>query len=234
MILAVEPQMVEVTIGSAGRDGGANGNSATWDMPYLLRVYGVTEAMFDELVDEDTKAELIDGVMIVHSSATLAHDEVGGFVRGLMDFYADERDLGKVLGPDSLVDLATCRRIAPDAYFLRKKRVPRRWPKEFDGAPDLAVEILSPSNRDFDLEEKRPAYRAAGVGEIWLIDPENQRVLVDRKRRRKYDEQVVSTGRIVSDMLQGFWLDAAWLWSEPLPNKMECLREILGGRSRAT
>jgi hypothetical protein len=55
--------MIEVTCGVK-----------TIDLPYMLQVYGVTEEMFDELVDEDTKAELIDGVMIVHSPASMEHD----------------------------------------------------------------------------------------------------------------------------------------------------------------
>jgi len=54
----------------------------TVDVPYTIRLYGITEEMFDELVDEDTKAELLDGVMVVHSPATIEHDDVGGFLRG--------------------------------------------------------------------------------------------------------------------------------------------------------
>ena len=76
------------------------------DLPYTIHLYGITEAMFDELVDEDTKAELIDGVMIVHSPASYEHDDLSGFIRALMSFYADARGLGKVLGPDSLIHLA--------------------------------------------------------------------------------------------------------------------------------
>src|SRR5258707_7463184 len=50
------------------------------DLPYTLRLYGVTDQMFDELVDEDTRAELIDGVMIVHSPASIKHDNLTGFL----------------------------------------------------------------------------------------------------------------------------------------------------------
>ena len=57
----------------------------------MIQVYDVTEEMFDELVDEDTKAELIDGVMIVHSPASMEHDDIGGFMRGLMSFYSEAR-----------------------------------------------------------------------------------------------------------------------------------------------
>ncbi len=153
------------------------------DLPYTVRIPGVSEALFDELVDEDTRAELIDGVMIVHSPASMDHDDMGGWVRALMRFYADVKGVGKVLGPDSLVHLATCRRFAPDLYFLRRGRVPVPLPKEFEGAPDLVLEVLSPSNRDEDLEDKRPAYRQAKVGEIWFVDLENRQVLIDRKRQ---------------------------------------------------
>ncbi len=201
----------------------------TVDLPYTIRIPDVTEKMFDELVDEDMKAELLDGEMIVHSPTSLRHDDIDGFLRFLMRGYAGARLLGKVLGPDSLVHLATCRKFAPDIFFLEQARVPRRLPrKQFEGAPNLAVEVLSPSNRRYDLEEKWPAYREAEVKEIWLVDPDEEQVMVDWRRRRAYTTTTITSGRIESTVLAGFWVDAAWLWAEPLPNEMECLREILG------
>jgi Uma2 family endonuclease len=208
--------MVEVKIGFK-----------TLDLPYTIRLYGVTEETFDELSDEDTKAELIDGVMIVHSPATIWHDDIGGFLRSLMGFYNDEKGLGIVLGPDSLVHLAVGRKFAPDIFFVSKERVPRPLPKEFDGAPDLVVEILSPSNRNDDLNDKRAAYREAGVGEIWFVDGEYRKIIADRKQGEGYVEDMVTEGRVASTALHGFWADASWLWAEPLPSRMSCLQEIL-------
>jgi Uma2 family endonuclease len=214
--------MVEITLSP-----GSTSKLRSVDLPYTIHLYGVTEEMFDDLVDEDTKAELLDGVMIVHSPATIEHDDIGGFVRTLMRMYARRKQLGKVLGPDSLVRLRPGRRFAPDAYFLKKDRVPPRKVKEFEGAPDLVVEVLSPSNRDFDLEDKRQAYREAGVSEIWFLDPANEQVIVDSRRGKKYTERIVETGRITSTVLQGFWLEADWLWMEELPDDLECLEKIL-------
>lgn len=210
--------MVEVKIGLT-----------TIALPYTVRVYGVTEEMFDELEDEDTKAELIDGVMIVHSPATIMHDNVSGFLRALMSFFVDVRGLGIVLGPDSLIHLATCRKFAPDIFFIRRERVPTPLPKECEGAPDLVVEVLSPSNRNEDLHDKRHAYRDAGVGEIWFVDEDDQKIIIDRKREDGYAEDIVSEGKAASTVLDGFWVNAAWLWAEPLPNRMSCLQEILSG-----
>jgi Uma2 family endonuclease len=210
--------MIEVTCGVK-----------TIDLPFMLQVYGVTEEMFDELVDEDTKAELIDGVMIVHSPASMEHDNVGGFVRGLMGFHSDAKGLGVVLGPDSLIHLAPGRKCAPDVFFIRQAQVPAPLPKEFEGVPALVVEVLSPSNRRYDLRDKRQIYREAGVEEVWFIDSEVRQIIVDRRRAGNYTEEIVTAGRVSSAVLQGFWVNASWLWGQPLPNRFICLEEILHG-----
>src|SRR5690242_11233494 len=93
----------------------------TIDLPFSVRVPDVTEKMFDDWVDADTKAELLDGVMILHSPTSPRHDDVGGFLRALMRIYGRRKGLGKVLGPDSLIHLATCRLFAPDLFFLDQK-----------------------------------------------------------------------------------------------------------------
>jgi Uma2 family endonuclease len=200
----------------------------TVDLSNTVLIRDVTEEQFDELVDEGTKAELIDGVMIVHSPASPRHNIIAGFLRTLMNCYAEEKGLGKVFGPDDLIHLATCRKFAPDAFFLDAGDVPRPLPeKEFEGTPGLIIEVLSPSNRDYDLEDKRPAYREARVREIWLVDPDAQQVIVDRRRGKRYTTTKASTSRIKSTVVPGFWVEATWLWTEPLPNVMPCLRELL-------
>jgi Uma2 family endonuclease len=210
--------MIEVTCGVK-----------TIDLPYMLHVYDVSEELFDELVDEDTKAELIDGVMIVHSPASMGHDNIGGFIRGLMSFYSDAQELGVVLGPDSLVHLAPGRKCAPNVFFISQARMPAPLPKEFEGVPELVVEVLSPSNRRYDLRDKRQIYREAGVSEIWFIDAELRQIVVDRRQAGSYAEEIVSADRVASAALPGFWLDASWLWTQPLPNRFTCLEEILHG-----
>jgi Uma2 family endonuclease len=199
----------------------------TVDLPYTVRIHGVTEQEFERLADEDTKAELFDGVMIVHSPATLQHDDIGGFVRTLMRCYADARKAGHVLGPDTLVRLAPKRKFAPDALFVRKRRMPKPRPKLFRGAPDSILEVLSPSTRDDDLDYKRPAYRAAGVHEIWFIDPANRQVIVDQLQGSGYSESILHSGKLHSVVLKGFWIDVRWLCADPMLAVMDCLRQIM-------
>ncbi len=121
--------------------------TGTIDLPYSVRLYGVTEEMYDELLDEDTKADLLDGVLIMHSPASLQHENLGSFVLGLMRFYASKKSLGLVIASgNGVVRLGRGRKISPDGFFIRKARVPNPLLKQLGGAPDLALEVLSPSN----------------------------------------------------------------------------------------
>jgi Uma2 family endonuclease len=200
----------------------------TVDLPYSVRLYGVAEDLFDELTDEDTKAELIDGVMIMHSPASLQHENTGNFLGGLMRFYAKAKSLGLMIASgNGIVHLSKDRKLAPDGFFIRKERVPSPLPKQFDGVPDLILEVLSPSNRNDDLIDKRKIYREAGVDEIWFVDNEHKQIIVDRKQADGYAENIVTEGKFLSNAIEGFWINVDWLWQEPLPDELTCLQEIL-------
>ena len=201
------------------------------DLPYTLLLHGVSEELFDEFADAETRAELIDGVMFVRSPASLEHDDVAGFLRALLRCLASARSAGDVLGPDSLVRLRPGRSVAPDIFFLRAGRLPVPRPRLFDGTPDWVIEVLSPSNGPHDLGEKRAAYREARVREIWMIDPRARTVAIDRLAGGSYAEIVVSSGRIFSSVLEGFFVEAEWLWQPQLPDLMTCLQLLLGPQS---
>lgn len=195
--------------------------------PYLLQRFGVSVAEFEEITDEDIKAELMDGVMIMHSPATLRHDDLMGFLLFLLRGYAESRQLGKVLGPNAIMHLGERRRFAPDLMFIRQERLRLPWAKEFQGAADWVIEILSEHTRSYDLREKRAIYQEVGITEIWMIDGEQHRVIADRRRGGGYEERIISTGRVSAEALPGFWLDAEWLWPERLPNPLTSLEQIL-------
>ncbi len=195
--------------------------------PYLLRRFGATEREFDQITDEDVKAELLDGMMIVHSPSTLRHDDLMGFLLFLLRGYAESKQLGKVLGPNSIMQLSRRRKFAPDLMFIRAERVRLPLAKQFKGAADLVVEILSEHTRSYDLNEKRPVYREAGISEIWFVDAEDRRVTIDRRRAEAYEEEVLSEGPLRAEVLPGFWMDTKWLWRERLPDPLRCLEQIL-------
>jgi Uma2 family endonuclease len=84
------------------------------------------------------------------------------------------------------------------------------------------------STRRYDLEEKRQIYRESGIDEIWLVDEDRQRLIIDYSQKRDYREHILPRGKAVSRVLPAFWLDAAWLWKAQLPETLTCLQKILG------
>jgi Uma2 family endonuclease len=61
----------------------------------------------------------------------------------------------------------------PDVAFIRAERVPAQTnPSFFDGAPDLAIEVVSPSNRAGELLQKIGEFMAAGTATVWVVYPE--------------------------------------------------------------
>jgi len=192
------------------------------DHPYLLRLYGVSEAEFEALADEDLKAEYLDGVMIVHSPAGFSHEDRQAFLLALLRLYAETHGIGRVVGGNALFRVGR-RQFAPDVMVL-----PRHVPivrQRAEGIPLLVVEVLSESTRDYDLGEKRRLYREAGVGELWLVDVEGQVVIVER-RGRGYEPEEIHEGWVVSEAVPGFRIRAEWLWQEPLPSILECWQAL--------
>ncbi len=190
--------------------------------PYLLRLYGVDEAEFEALADEDLKAEYIDGVMIVHSPASVRHERYVAFLLTLLNLHLSQRGAGLVLAGNALFRVGP-RRFAPDVMVVQEET--RVGPKEIEGPPDLVIEVLSESTRGYDLGEKRVAYREIGVPEIWFVDPEEQVVIVEG-RESGYLGETVRKGWVVSRTVPGFQIRAEWLWQEPLPSVLECWEEM--------
>jgi len=90
------------------------------------------------------------------------------------------------------------------------------------------IEIASDSDPRLDVGEKLPRYREAGIEEIWLVNPFEQIVLAETKETSGYASQRLAAGRLTSRVVPGFWIDVGWLWQDPLPSTLACLREILG------
>jgi Uma2 family endonuclease len=96
-----------------------------------------------------------------------------------------------------------------------------------DGPADLVVEIGLPETIDQDRGAKFSEYEMAGALEYWLIDPQREQAEFHRLVDGRY--QLIlggRTGRYTSAVIPGFWLEAEWLWQEPLPLVTEIWRQI--------
>jgi len=179
---------------------------------------------FKRLVQDGMKADLINGVMIVATPASYTHERLFGFLMNLVSFYAEEKGLGVVLGSRSLVEAGPRSGYEPDLCFVAQDRLDIINETSITGPPDLVVEIISPSTRQFDAYAKKEGYARLGVPEYWLIDPDNRAVAFYRLTEPGYVEGPVEDGIYHSLAVSGLWLRLDWLWDHP--KVADCLREL--------
>lgn len=123
---------------------------------------------------EDERCELVRGELATMTPSGFTHGEVALALGGALRDYAREHSLGRVVGTDAGFVLSsepdTVR--APDIAFVRASRLPAEpITGYFPGAPDLAVEIASPSESATDLDAKVQDYLRAGTRMVWVIHP---------------------------------------------------------------
>lgn len=127
--------------------------------------------------------ELYDGELKDVSPANARHGDIAGQIGMILRQYVSPRKLGRILieggyilarNPDTV--------LGPDVSFLLQSRIPADGlpQKFFEGHPDLAVEIISPTNPRKELLAKLNRYLASGTALAWLVDPNAQTVDVYR------------------------------------------------------
>jgi Uma2 family endonuclease len=161
------------------------------------------------------RCELVEGVL-VEKAMGYRESALALFVAVTLDAFVRPRNLGLVTGEAGTVRLFAGLVRIPDVAFTSWDRLPgRRMPSEPIPtlAPDLAVEVLSPSNTRAEMERKRQDYFTAGVRLVWQVDPDARTVSV----YTGVDTVTVLTTRDVLDgghVLPGFALPLHALFAE--------------------
>jgi len=134
--------------------------------------------------DDGYRYELIAGELKKMPPAGFEHGACGGQLDAILGHYIREHDLGAIFLAETGFLLArdpdTVR--APDIAFLRKERLGERKRGEafFPGAPDLAVEVVSPGDTLREVDEKVESWLAAGAAMVWVVNPKWRSVTVYR------------------------------------------------------
>ena len=127
---------------------------------------------------EGERYELIDGELIMAAAPNMAHQSTQSNLGGEFYILVRDADLGWVYFSPTDVYLSDTDVVQPDLVFISKSRSHIRTGKNIRGAPDLVVEILSPSTSSNDWGYKRELYAKHGVKEYWLVDPYAKQVMV--------------------------------------------------------
>jgi len=196
--------------------------------PYLVVKPGVSEDDFYRLADEDCDWEFLDGRIIMHSPASNRHEDLFLFLAVLLRGFADAKGGAVVRGSRYPMRLDADWSPEPDLLVVRDVHHHRLTQQRLEGPADLVIEIASETDPRLDYREKLPRYRAAGIEEIWIVDPFQRQVDVETKLADGYTGRSLGAGRLESVVLPGFWIEVAWLWRETLPPTLPCLQEIVG------
>jgi Uma2 family endonuclease len=166
----------------------------------------ITVADLEKYPDDDGKRyELIEGELYVSTAPGLPHQLVLVSLLAAFISYLKTNPIGKIVpGPGAV--FSNFDAVIPDLAFVSNER----WSQivandRFNAAPDIVIEVLSPGaeNRRRDLAAKYRLYHKYGVQEYWVVDQENQSVLL--YRYTKFDEVTLkSSDRLRSDLLPGF------------------------------
>ncbi|MCH8043200.1 MAG: Uma2 family endonuclease [Planctomycetes bacterium] len=132
---------------------------------------------------DDMRHELVRGELRDMVPAGFDHGAIGSNLLAMLWQHVKAENLGIVVGPDTGFFIArdpdTVR--CPDVGFVQRDRVPSPRPVKFwDGAPDLAVEVISPSDTALAVDEKVQDWLDAGTQEVIVINPKQKSVKVFR------------------------------------------------------
>ncbi len=158
----------------------------------------------------DAHYELVEGELVTVSPGMFRHNHVRDTVLFLLKLFLQERKLGTVVSEQSFHLFANTIRV-PDLAFVRTGR---NLPLDElpEGAPDLAVEVISPSNTPREIDQRVSDYFSAGCKRVWLVYPEHREVYIHGLAgvsRRRGDELLED-----SELLPGFSVKVSNLFEE--------------------
>lgn len=139
------------------------------------------------LFPEDGKRhELMDGEHYVTPSPNTQHQRISGLLLTVLHTFSRKHRVGEVFAAPYDVVLSDTDVVEPDLLFVSSARKSIIGEAHVQGAPDLIVEILSPTTRKTDEIVKRRLYEKFGVLEYWIVDPELETIKVYRLTDGRY------------------------------------------------
>ncbi|MDA8335881.1 MAG: Uma2 family endonuclease [Peptococcaceae bacterium] len=158
--------------------------------------------------------QLIGGELVLSPSPESKHQRIRRKLGVAVANFADEHYLDEVYFAPMDVYFNDEETYQPDIFFVPWNREKIVEKGRINGAPDLVVEVLSPSTARDDLTTKFKTYERYGVREYWVIDPDDEGVgiYLGDKGRLTLHQQVQGQGLLKSKVLSGFTVEAEYLF----------------------
>lgn len=186
--------------------------------PALVEKKKWTEESLQALPEDGYLHEIVNGELVMSPKNNFQHGDLCMRLSTALNNFVTGRQLGVVLDSSTgfWMQNRNCR--APDVSFVSKARLvslgfKRRTRSFFPGAPDLAIEILSPNNTRAEIDERLKDFFASGTQLAWVIDPETESVEVCHSPTHR---RLAGSGGVLNgeDLLPGFQFSIADLFKE--------------------
>jgi Uma2 family endonuclease len=169
---------------------------------------------FDRLAEPDELSyELDEGELVVMTKPRPLHNKIAERLFRALDRYLESHPVGEAFIFEYLFVPGPTTKRAPDVSFLRSERANKIDPNaDIPGAPDLAVEVLSPNDTASAMRRKIRQYFAAGAQCVWIVYPETREVEVWRQPSQP--QKVLQEADVLEDpdLLPGFALRVSTLF----------------------
>ena len=134
----------------------------------------------EEFLENDLEGyEYVKGELVPMPSTSMEHGEISSNVLLHLSSHVFEHQLGRSYTAGTTFHLGD-RVVKPDIAFVSTDRLPENRRKGSPIPPDLAIEIVSPADKQYDVTEKAFAYLKAGTRLVWVIEPVAKTVMVYR------------------------------------------------------
>ncbi|MEP0917497.1 Uma2 family endonuclease [Leptolyngbya sp. DQ-M1] len=175
-----------------------------------------TDEEFMALPDNGDRYEIVNGELRIVGNSGMQHGYIAIFLGGRMVVYVVDRKLGVVCDSSTAFKMKSGNKRSPDISFVAKdrlkglKKLPRGF---FEGAPDLAVEVIPPSNTFEEIHQKIVEYFESGSRLVWVINPDEESVIVYRSATP--DRLLKKTDFLDGEeVVDGFRLEIAELFTD--------------------
>lgn len=155
------------------------------------------------------KKEIIEGELFMSPAPSIKHQLISRELAFLLHNYIKQNDLGELFFAPCDVVFSNINVMQPDILFISKNNFQILTELNIQGAPDLIVEISSPSSRDTDRIYKKNVYQKFGVKEYWIVDPNEEivEIWVLKDKNFQLNCRASNDQKIDSQLLKGFQID---------------------------
>lgn len=133
----------------------------------------------DQVIDREKQVEFVDGKEEIQDMSGAKAAGIASRILGEIFIYLKTNKIGRIYGADTMFTIGEDGRM-PDVAFVSNESIPKDGEPstKFEFAPDLAIEVISPNDVYDKIFNKLNDYFAAGVKQVWLVEPRFERVRI--------------------------------------------------------